>query len=307
LLLSQNRKLNMSTALSQKRKIEVKGIDITINIAANGNDFISLSDVAKGFDGGTALIEKWIRNKNTLEFLAIWETINNPTFNSPEFEGIKSEAGTNRFVLSAKQWIQKTNAIGIFANAGRYGGTFAHKDIALEFCSWISPEFKFLLIREFQRLKEHEASLLNQEWNLKRMLSKVNYRIHTDSIKNNLIPFLNTTKADEKFIYINEAELLNVALFGITSKEWRQKNMKLAAQGFNVRDTADLHQLTVLSNLESYNAILNSKNIPEELRFQELRKTAISQLTTLQSMANHLGNAGPTPRLYSKEQNSDEK
>nr|WP_310589145.1 KilA-N domain-containing protein [Dyadobacter chenhuakuii] len=276
----------MTAAPSQKRKLNVKGISITLNIADNGDDFISLSDVAKGFDGGTALIEQWIRNKNTIEFLGIWETINNPDFNSPEFEGIKSEAGTNRFMMSAKQWINKTHAIGISANAGRYGGTFAHKDIALEFCAWLSPEFKFLLIREFQRLKKQEAATNNHEWNLKRMLSKVNYRIHTDSIKHNLIPFLNTSKENEKFVYINEAELLNVALFGITSKEWKQKNVQLASKGLNIRDIADLHQLTVLSNLESYNAILNSNNIPEETRFEELRKTALTQLATLRSMAH---------------------
>ena len=282
--------------MSKNRKIEVKGVVITVT-ERDKADFISLSDIANGFEGGTGLIEKWIRNKNTIEFLAVWETLNNPSFNSPEFEGIRSEAGTNRFMMSAKQWIQRTQAVGVTASAGRYGGTYAHKDIAIEFCTWISPEFKLLLIREFQRLKEQEAALTNEEWDLKRLLSKVNYRIHTEAIKDNLIPLLNVPKDKEGFTYANEAEILNIALFGMTSKEWKQTNPELALQGKNIRDYADLHHLTVLSNLESYNAILISQNAPKEQRLLELRKTALSQLKTLQAMSNYSLDRLKSPHL----------
>lgn len=292
--------------MSKNRKIEVQGVVVTIT-EKEKEDFISLSDIANGFEGGTGLIEKWIRNKNTIEFLAVWERLNNTNFNSPEFEGIRNEAGTNRFMMSAKQWIQKTNAIGIMASAGRYGGTYAHKDIAIEFCSWISPEFKLLLIREFQRLKEQEALLTNEEWDLKRILSKINYRIHTDSIKENLIPNLNITKEKETFIYANEAELLNMALFGITSKEWKQNNPELALQGKNIRDYADLHYLTVLSNLESYNAILISQNVAKEDRLKLLHQTALVQLKTLQSMSNYSLDRLKSPHLKQSENSKNKK
>ena len=291
--------------MAKNRKIEVKGVVIAVT-EREKEDFISLSDIANGFEGGTGLIEKWIRNKNTIEFLAVWEVLNNPIFNSPEFEGIKSEAGTNRFMMSAKQWIQKTNAIGIIASAGRYGGTYAHKDIAVEFCTWISPEFKLLLIREFQRLKEQEADLLNEEWDLKRLLSKINYRIHTEAIKDNLIPSLNITKDKEGFTYANEADVLNIALFGMTSKEWKLQNPELTLQGKNIRDYADLHQLTVLANLESYNAILLSQNVSKETRLIELRKTAVSQLKTLQSMSAYSLDKLKSPHLKKLEKPNGE-
>ena len=282
--------------MAKSRKIEVQGVVVSITEKGK-EDFISLSDIANGFDGGTGLIEKWIRNKNTIEFLAVWEMLYNPDFNSTEFGGIKNEAGTNRFMMSAKQWIQKTNAIGIIASAGRYGGTFAHKDIAIEFCSWISPEFKLLLIREFQRLKEQEASLLNEEWDLKRLLSKVNYRIHTDAIKNTLIPTLDIQKEKESFTYANEADLLNMALFGMTSKQWKEQNPDLALQGKNIRDYANLHQLTVLSNLESYNAILIRQNIEKEKRLVYLHQEATIQLNTLASMSNYSLDKLKSPHL----------
>lgn len=172
---------------AKKQFIEVKDISVTIT-KKTGEDFISLSDIANGFEGGTALIEKWFMTKNTIEFLAVWEQLNNANFNSLEFEGIRAEAGSNRFVMSVKQWIEKTKAIGVTASAGRYGGTYTHKDIAMEFCSWLSPEFKLLLIKEFQRLKEQENELINQEWDLKRLLSKVNYSIHTEAIKPHIVP-----------------------------------------------------------------------------------------------------------------------
>jgi KilA-N domain len=272
--------------MAKNRKIEVKGVVIGVS-ERNNDDFISLTDIAMGFDGGSTLIEKWLRNKNTLEYLAVWERLNNEFFNYPEFEGIKNEAGTNRFLMSVKQWIEKTKSIGIIASAGRYGGTYAHKDIAIEFCAWLSPEFKLLLIREFQRLKELEGEKENHEWNLKRILSKVNYRIHTEAIKDHLIPELNISKQKEGIVYADEAEVLNVALFGMTSKEWRLKNPELGLKGMNIRDYADLHQLTVLSNLESYNAIMIHKGIDKNTRLVELNATAVQQLKALQNMKSN--------------------
>lgn len=271
--------------MSKSRKIQVKGVLITVS-EKNKEDYISLTDMVSGFEGGNSLIEKWIRNKNTIEFLAVWENLHNPNFNSPEFEGIKTEAGLNRFTMSAKQWIQKTNAIGVVASAGRYGGTFAHTDIAFEFGSWLSPEFKLLLIKEFQRLKQDELGRQNLDWDLKRLLSKVNYRIHTDSIKDTIITKLQTPKEKEWLVYAEEADLLNIAVFGITAKQWKESNPEMVLQGFNIRDVADLHQLTVLSNLESYNAILIKQGISKQQRLIELHKTAVSQLKSLQSMSN---------------------
>jgi hypothetical protein len=279
--------------MATKKVIEVKGIPISIV----KNDYISLSDIANGFEGGTGLIEKWIRNKNTIEYLAVWETLYNPDFNSPEFEGIKMEAGTNRFMMSAKQWIQKTNAIGITASAGRYGGTYAHEDIVTEFCSWLSPEFKLYLIKEFQRLKKNEAALLNEEWSFKRALSKVNYKIHTDAIRDNIIPILHISKDREGIVYASEAELLNMALFGITSKEWKLQNPELLLEDKNIRDYADLHQLTVLSNLESYNAIMIGQGLSQKERLIELNRIAILQLKTLRSMTNYSLDKLKSPNL----------
>jgi hypothetical protein len=204
-------------------KIVVNEKEITV-LQINERDYISLTDMVKGIENGLALIEKWLRNKNTIEFLGIWEEMYNPYFNSPEFEGIKNSAGLNRFILSVKQWIERTNAVGIIAKVGRYGGTYAHKDLAFEFASWVSPQFKLYLLREFQRLKEEEQKALG--WSAKRELSKINYHIHTDAIKTNLIP----QEIDEyhrSLIYAEEADVLNVALFGITAKEWRTANPDL--------------------------------------------------------------------------------
>ncbi len=292
--------------MAKNRKIEVKGVVIAVS-ERNQDDFLSLTDIATGFEGGSALIEKWLRNKNTLEYLAVWERLNNEFFNSTEFEGIKKEAGTNRFLMSAKQWIEKTKSVGIIASAGRYGGTYAHKDIAIEFCAWLSPEFKLLLIREFQRLKELEAGTVNQEWDLKRILSKVNYRIHTEAIKLNILPELNISKQKEGMIYADEAELLNVALFGMTSKEWRLKNPELGLKGMNLRDYADLHQLTVLSNLESYNAIMIQKGMDKNARFEELNATALQQLKTLQNMQGNSLDRLKSPNIKRlKEKNKED-
>ena len=195
-------------------KITVQNAEITV-VTYNDKDYISLTDMVKNIENGLALIEKWLRNKNTIEFLGIWEEMYNPNFNSPEFEGIKNEAGLNRFILSVKQWVEKTNSCGIIAKAGRYGGTYAHKDIAFEFASWVSPQFKLYLLKEFQRLKEQEQVQLG--WTAKRELSKINYRIHTDAIKQNLIP-VEVTLKQANIIYASEADVLNVAMFGMTAK-----------------------------------------------------------------------------------------
>lgn len=203
--------------MAKKRILQVKESTITV-INQNGNDFINLTDMTTGFNEGSGLIGKWITNKNTLEYLGVWENINNPNFNYPEFGVIGREAGINRFIMSAGQWIKRTRAIGILVKAGRYGGTYAHKDVAFHFAMWLSPEFQIYLINEFQRLKEDENSRLKLEWNLQRTLAKVNYHIHTDAIKENLIPN-EITKQQASFVYANEADLLNVALFGITAKE----------------------------------------------------------------------------------------
>lgn len=241
------------------------------------DDYISLTDMVKNIENGLVLIEKWLRNKNTIEFLGIWEEIYNADFNSPEFEGIRNEAGYNRFSLSVKMWINKTNAIGILAKAGRYGGTYAHKDIAFEFASWISPKLKLYLIKEFQRLKDDEIEKQKIGWDIKRTLVKMNYHIHTDAIKNNLIP-PNIATSKIQFIYATEADLLNVALFGCTAKQWCDQNLKLKG---NMRDYATAEQLVVLANLESLNAQFIKQNIPFEERLISLNKIAIEQLELL--------------------------
>lgn len=233
--------------------------------------------MVRNFDGGSSLIEQWLKNKDTVLFLGVWEELNNPDFNSLEFDGIKNEAGRNSFYLSAKKWIEKTNAKGLIASAGRYGGTYAHKDIAFEFGSWLSPEFKLYLIKEFQRLKESENDRLKLEWNLQRTLAKVNYRIHTDAIKEKLIP-PTLSKSQITFTYANEADLLNVALFGMTAKEWRETNPKLEG---NIRDYAGIEQLVVLSNLESINAVLIHQELSQSERLEQLNQIAITQMKSL--------------------------
>jgi hypothetical protein len=255
-------------------KINVIGTEITV-ISKQEKDFISLTDMVKDTENGSALIEKWLRNKNTIEFLGVWEEMYNPDFNSPEFGGIRNEAGTNRFLLSAKQWIEKTNSIGIIAKAGRYGGTYAHKDIAFEFASWISPKFKLYLIKEFQRLKEQELKQLG--WDIKRNLTKINYKIHTDAIKENLIPH-KITAAQTNAIYASEADILNVVLFGKTAKEWRAQN---PCEEGNIRDYADVSQLVCLANLEVLNAHLIKENVSQPQRIAALNKTAIEQMRIL--------------------------
>ena len=255
-------------------KINVEGSEISI-IAIDDKDYISLTDMVRNIENGLALIEKWLRNKNTIEFLGIWEEMYNPDFNSLEFEGIKNEAGLNRFVLSVKQWVEKTNSSGSVAKAGRYGGTYAHKDIAFEFASWVSPYFKLYLIKEFERLKEEEQKKLG--WDIKRNLAKINYRIHTDAIKNNLIPE-KLPKEKINFIDANEADILNMALFGMTAKEWRDENPNLKG---NIRDYADISQLVCLSNLENLNAVFINEGMKQSDRLEKLNSIAIEQMKIL--------------------------
>ena len=258
-------------------KIIVNDTEITI-LAIDEKDYISLTDMVKGIENGLALIEKWLRNKNTIEFLGIWEEMYNPNFNSPEFEGIKNAAGLNRFILSVKQWIERTNAIGIIAKAGRYGGTYAHKDLAFEFASWVSPQFKLYLLREFQRLKEEEQKQLG--WSAKRELSKINYHIHTDAIKQNLIPD-ELSPLQTSIIYANEADVLNVALFGITAKQWREAHPVLKG---NIRDYATINQLICLANMENLNAVFINKGMSQSNRLKELNRIAIQQMMVLEEV-----------------------
>jgi hypothetical protein len=266
---------------AKRATIEVQGTAIGILSQPDG-DYISLTDMVRNFEGAGALIEQWLKNKDTVLFLGVWERINNPDFNSLEFEGIKNEAGRNSFFLSAKKWVELTAAKGLIASAGRYGGTYAHKDIAFEFGSWLSPEFKLYLIKEFQRLKDEENDRLKLDWNLQRTLSKINYRIHTDAIKETLIP-PSITKAQATSVYASEADLLNVALFGQTAKQWRDAHPD--AEG-NIRDHAPLEQLVVLTNLESLNSVLIRQGLPQPERLTTLNGIAITQMKTLLAANN---------------------
>ena len=261
--------------MAKNKTINVQGSDITI-IKQNSEDFISMTDMIKPF-GDESIIKNWLRNRNTVEFLGIWEQIYNPDFNPVEFDQIRKQTGLNSFVLSAKKWIESVNAKGIVSSAGRYGGTFAHRDIAFEFGSWLSPEFKLYLIREFQRLKEDENDRLKLDWNLQRTLSKINYRIHTDAIKETLVP-PTITKLQAGMVYASEADMLNVALFGITAKQWRDAN---PTKDGNIRDYAELEQLVVLTNLESINSVLVRQQLPQTERLMKLNEIAITQMRSL--------------------------
>ena len=261
--------------------IHAAGVDISVqSFVGSEDDYISLTDIAKykNPDAPADVIKNWMRIRNTIEYLGLWEQLNNPDFKLVEFDQFKNEAGANAFVLSPKKWIDTTNAIGMSSKAGRYGGgTFAHKDIAFEFASWLSPEFKLYIIKDYQRLKEDEGHKLALDWNVKRILAKANYRIHTDAIKENLIP-PELPKARVGFVYADEADVLNVALFGKTARQWRQENPELKG---NMRDYASIEQLLVMTNLENMNALLIERNVPQQSRLQELRKIAVQQLTTL--------------------------
>ncbi len=263
-------------------KMQVQGTEIAV-IRRKDQDYISLTDIAKSRNPQHPddLIRNWLRNRNTLELLGIWEQLHNTTFNPVEFDGIRSQAGLNSFTLTPKQWVQRTAAVGIESKPGRYGGTYAHIDIAFEFASWVSVEFKIYLIKEFQRLKEDESRRLSLSWNLNRTLAKINYRIHTDAIQTHLIPSEVTTK-QAAITYANEADLLNVALFGQTARQWRKGNPNMEG---NIRDHATLEQLLVLANIENMNAELIHMGLPQGDRLKRLNAIAIRQMQILSSTA----------------------
>ena len=263
---------------NSKTTIEVKGSSVTV-LSRRDDDYISLTDIAKHKepDRSDHVIQNWMRNRNTIEFLGVWERLNNADFKPLEFEGIRNKAGLNSFVLTPKQWIDATHAIGLISQAGRYGGTYAHKDIAFEFAAWISVEFKLYLILEFQRLKADENRRLSLAWNLNRTLSKLNYRIHTDAIKAHLIPAV-VTPAQSAITYATEADVLNVALFGQTARQWREANPKLAG---NMREYASVEQLLVLANIEGMNAEFIHMGIAQGERLKRLNQIAIRQMQVL--------------------------
>ena len=259
-------------------KITVKDTEVNV-VKVNGEDYICLTDMLQAKDGDF-FITDWLRNRNTLEFIGIWEKVYHPDFNYGEFAIIKNQSDLNRFKISVKEFVARTNAISLQAKAGRYGGTYAHKDIAFEFAMWISPEFKIYIVKEFQRLKAEEQRLLG--WSAKRELSKINYRIHTDAIKQNLIP-AEVTKAQATIIYANEADVLNVAMFGMTAKQWREANPELKG---NIRDYASVNELICLSNMESLNAVFIEQGLPQSDRLIKLNQIAIHQMSILESSDN---------------------
>ena len=265
----------------KKDTIEAKGFSIQIYTEDFKNDYISLTDIAryKNTDDPRFVIQNWMRNRNTLEFIGLWEALNNADFNRVQFDTFRNEAGLNRFTMTPQKWIDSTNAIGFISKSGRYGGTFAHSDIAMEFASWISPEFKLYIIQDYKRLKNDENSKLSISWNLHREISKINYRIHTDAIKTYLLADLTIEQLSYK--YASEADILNVALFGKRAKQWREENPSLKG---NIRDYASLNELLVLANMESYNAILIEKGVKQKERMVELRKLARTQLLSLERL-----------------------
>lgn len=258
------------------KKMDVQGNEISI-ISREQEDYISVTDIAKyrNKEEPFAIINNWMRNRSTIEFIGLWEKLSNPDFKPIEFERFRNEAGSNYFVLSPQRWIESTHAIGIISKSGRYGGTFAHKDIAFEFASWISPQFKLYLIKEFQRLKDEELKQLG--WDIRRNLTKINYRIHTDAVKERLIP-PELTSQQTNLIYASEADVLNMALFGMTAKDWRDKN---TGRKGNIRDDADVSQLVCLSNLENLNALFIRENAPQSERLRKLNQIAIHQMKLL--------------------------
>ena len=267
----------------KKDTIEAKGLSIQVYTEDFKNDYISLTDIAKykNTDDPRFVIQNWMRNRNTLEYIGLWEILNNPNFNRVQFDTFKNEAGLNRFTMTPQKWIDLTNAIGIISKSGRYGGTFAHKDIAFKFASWLSAEFELYIIKDYQRLKDDENSKLSLNWNLNREISKINYKIHTDAIKTYLLGDL--TKEQLSYKYASEADMLNVALFNKRAKEWREENPKLKG---NIRDYTSLNELLILANMESYNAILIEKGIKQKERMIELRNLARTQLLSLENIGN---------------------
>jgi hypothetical protein len=265
--------------MTSKSQIEVENKLISI-VKQDEQDYISLTDMVRGEEGSDH-IRNWMRNRNTVEFIGLWETLNNPNFKPVEFDTFRKQAGLNSFNLTPKKWIEATNAIGLISKSGRYGGTYAHKDLAFEFGSWISPMFKLLLIKEYQRLKEIESNQYNLEWNVKRILTKTNYQIHTDAVKDCIIPEKNYEKDKEWLIYAEEADLLNVALFKCTAKDWRDANPDKAKNGLNLRDFASINELVVLANLENINSILIRSQADKPERFRQLSEIVQLQLKSL--------------------------
>ena len=264
-----------------KEVIHANGIDIGIYTTDFQNEYISITDIARyKSDDPTAVIQNWMRNRDVIEFLGLWEILHNSNFKPLEFEGFKTQAGANAFTMSPKKWIEATNAIGIVSKSGRYGGTYAHSDIAFEFASWISPEFKLYIIKDYKRLKAEENSRLSLNWNLNREISKLNYRIHTDAIKTNLIP-PELTSLQISYTYASEVDMLNVVLFGKTAKQWRDENQNETG---NIRDQATIYQLLVLSNMESYNAILIQQGKSQAERMKLLHELAVQQMVTMSSL-----------------------
>ena len=269
----------------KKDTIKAKGFEIQVYTRDFKNDFVSLTDIAryKNTDDPRFVIQNWMRNRNTLEFIGLWEILNNSNFNRVQFDTFRTEAGLNRFTMTPSKWVESTNAFGIVSKSGRYGGTYAHYDIAMEFASWISPEFKLYIIQDYKRLKENENSKLSLTWNVHREISKINYKIHTDAIKEHLLNDL--TKEQLSYQYASEADMLNVALFNKSAKQWREENPELKG---NIRDYASLNELLVLANMESYNAILISNGVGQKDRMIELRNLARKQLLSLANINKNI-------------------
>lgn len=269
----------------KKDTIKANGFEIQVYTKDFKNDYVSLTDIAryKNTDDPRFVIQNWMRNRNTLEFIGLWEILNNSNFNRVQFDTFRTEAGLNRFTMTPSKWVESTNAFGIVSKSGRYGGTYAHYDIAMEFASWISPEFKLYILQDYKRLKENENSKLSLTWNVHREISKINYKIHTDAIKEYLLNDL--TKEQLSYQYASEADMLNVALFNKSAKQWREENPELKG---NIRDYASLNELLVLANMESYNAILISNGVGQKDRMIELRNLARKQLLSLANINKNI-------------------
>ena len=268
--------------MAKTKKIIVQSTEISVLLGGNEDDYICLTDMAryKDVERTNYIIQNWMRSRSTIEYLGVWEQINNPNFKSIEFDAFKNEAGLNSFTLTPKHWVEKTNAIGIYSKAGRYGGTYAHKDIAFNFGMWLSPVFQLYIVKEYQRLKEAESNPLIGQWDVKRLLAKTNYTLHTDAIKS-MIPKYGLSKFRQKLIYATEADMLNIILFGCTAEDWRDTNPELVKKGFNVRDTATINQLVVLSNIEAMNSELIKQGVGRKERMVFLHRVAKEQLSVL--------------------------
>jgi len=264
------------------KKINVQGTEISVLLKGTENDYICLTDMARFRDTERTnyIIQNWMRSRNTIEYLGVWELLNNPDFKRIEFDAFKNQAGLNSFSLTPKEWVEKTNAIGIYSKAGRYGGTYAHKDIAFNFGMWLSPTFQLYIVKEYQQLKEQLNNPLIENWNVKRILSKANYSLHTDAIKHIIIPKLSIERAKHGIVYANEADLLNIAVFGYTAKDWEELNPTLSTK-LNMRDTASINELVVLSNIESLNSELIKQDLSRKQRFHILHRVAKEQLKIL--------------------------